>query len=352
MKGYAEGRTRGVDWRVKRDPDWPTLPYWVLASNLQPTAHLYQTYNLVTGVGTPFAEKLANTVRTMSFSLFRDDAGVTQHALHAFFGEHDEDQADGVDDDDDGVVDEGPCTDCVSGGDVYVLSPQKGRMAHEVGHWTALTRVPSHVLDLDAPDSGICPGNSVPSHQAWTVEHQSAAAVEGWAHFWSSIVWNDWTQTDCTYNVQAEVDWNDSSSVEMTGLSCVGPVPDGLSFDGLDSDGDGVVDEALEVVAFDDDYCGDCCACPDGRANEFDYLRMYWGLLHDSVGYFSTPQDLLAVFALAGPDDWNAQSDGGPDDPPHRLSAAAYTYGQDVHGDGSAVQTVWDYNAVVHGTYR
>lgn len=210
-------------------------------------------------------------------------------------------------------------------------------IAHELGHaiskkadGSGSTNV-DYDADLECDIGFDCctPAYDASMHKMNSKEYQSAAAVEGIAHFYSAVAYNeDVTQTNCEMEKHYQLDW-DADGVEDDGFSfsCEGAPVSGL---GLSAH----------------DYFGDKCAFVHtaNRGTEYDQARMWWDLRTDEGFSVST---IMAIWDAANPHSWNATGDGsGTGYPADRLHDAAFTVG------GSSMQTDFDTWASLNGADR
>jgi hypothetical protein len=198
--------------------------------------------------------------------------------------------------------------------------------------------------DYDAAPDG-CP-SSTPTvlHDFPYKEFNSGAAVEGFAHFYSAMAFNEDTSpgADCEVQKHYDVDWDRSgvrgdTFADTDTFSCEG------GFDAWDPP---PVNQYVQQ-ADNFDYLGDHCLASgqsNNRGTTYDWMRMFWDLRTDEG---VTPDVIFAIWAEADPDDWNATGNGtGAGYPAFRMSVAAYDVG------GSALQLKYNAVAPDNGTTR
>jgi hypothetical protein len=90
----------------------------------------------------------------------------------------------------------GGCCNCSSNNSLWVTSPtRKFLIAHEMGHRLLALYIGGYnndtSFDLDRNDVLGCDLASTVSHGMWSMELESGAAMEGWAHFIAVATFND-----------------------------------------------------------------------------------------------------------------------------------------------------------------
>lgn len=90
----------------------------------------------------------------------------------------------------------GGCCNCSAGNALWVTSPtRKFLIAHEMGHRLLALYMGGYnndtSFDLDPTDVIGCDLPSTVSHGMWSMEFESGAAMEGWAHFIAVAAFND-----------------------------------------------------------------------------------------------------------------------------------------------------------------
>lgn len=218
-------------------------------------------------------------------------------------------------------------------------------LAHEIGHVIAEMRdegLPP-LKDYDEPVDN-CYTN-IPagtSHEMGSKEWQSTAAMEGFANFYSSTIWNNITQSNCDFVYWAPIDWDlDGTDDESSNSS-------------FPCFGDPCVAGECASPSFmnDEDWLGDLVSAADtqgcagtltNRASEYDVMRMYWGIMINqgvSVG------QCLNLYDDANPSTWDPDDPDATldsDDPPKRFEAASI---------GLDLLFEWSVEATLQGAYR
>ncbi|MCB9670167.1 MAG: hypothetical protein H6736_17480 [Alphaproteobacteria bacterium] len=184
---------------------------------------------------------------------------------------------------------------------LFTDSTSKFVFAHELGHQIGAMRnaangsPQSTASNYEAP-TAVC--GPVAGHVMDTKEYQSAAANEGFAHYYAAVSWNLTNQTDCRFGYYKPVDFNhDGTSDPGSNLNCEGgpalTTPPGGS-------------PPAPVAA--GDYLADQCATPYGnRGTEYDWLRFWWDI--DTDGGLSTT-DIADIWDLADPYAWRPTDSG------------------------------------------
>jgi hypothetical protein len=217
---------------------------------------------------------------------------------------------------------------------VYVggLGDKKYPIVHELGHAVG------HYLNHDSsgdPQSPardynyaapFCDDPSPRSHHMNSSEYQSAAAWEGWAHFYSILAFNNTGDSDCQFYYYQPIDWDYDSNDEMTRVSSCAVAPQtGL---GLSAG----------------DYLDDLCTVADNRAVEYDWLRFWWDLVSTEAVSTAT---VGQIWDDAEPHSWVAQD---PSPPVGFLKKPAYRLRQAA--DTNGVLTEWDNQDEANGVHR
>jgi hypothetical protein len=231
---------------------------------------------------------------------------------------------------------EEPCakTSCNHKSELYFLTVPGGTdhttvknvLLHELGHrmmYLGMGLEPENVPKRsDAPGRGRCPGGD--GHQRNTVEWHSIALVEGFGHFYATLVSNAPGSGGCGSFSHYPVDWNLDGRRDGKMYRCDGELVTGMSLAPAD-------------------YLGTTCGvnAPSGLANEVDYQRFFWDLVDQEK---MTLQDILQIIARANQPGWNATWEAGsPNNPVDRLQRAA-----DELGYGKA----WARQAEANGVNR
>ncbi len=179
-----------------------------------------------------------------------------------------------------------------------------------------------------------------PSHAYNSKEFQSAAAVEGWAHFVAAFAFNNPTHSDCRMEPNGYIWWNnDTNGNGVTNFSDLGESNAPFSCEGNEN---GVADiggaeHTVPPTPVDarDYYTDFCFATGHGitnsnRGTELDWLRFWWDVV--SNGHGIDFQDAAEVYQDAESYNWCAGSNFGTctfsDKPERRVelafSAAGY----------------------------
>jgi hypothetical protein len=235
-----------------------------------------------------------------------------------------------------------PSTSCNNGGSLFYLGRDGAQgdrgdqttglntMLHELGHKMMFLRTglePDQVpRDKNAPGYGRCPGGEdEEGHRRDSVEWNSLALIEGFAHFYASVVLNQGPNAECRSFSHYAVDWNHDGTKDGKPYRCdAAPVP------------------GLKLA--DRDYLGtECGPSPrPGTANEYDYQRFFWYLYHDDKVPLDTIMDVIA--GANKPTPWNKTwIQGSPANPAARLQAAA---------DAKGIGEVWKREATSNGVNR
>lgn len=214
-----------------------------------------------------------------------------------------------------------PQTSCNQGNSIYyVIDPYgdgkdhsqfKSVLLHEFGH-----RLMFLAADLSfggiphsgkAENLGRCTGGD--GHHRNSVEWQPVALIEGFAHFYATVVLNTPKQGGCGAYSHYPMDW------DLDGR-----------FDGhiYDCDGPPILGRGLASGDFLGTTCGGTPA--PGTANEYDYQRFFWDLA-DKEGL--TLRNVVDIISAANrPTPWLATyRAGSTDNPRDRLAAAARSLG-------------------------
>lgn len=188
-----------------------------------------------------------------------------------------------------------PCGDgdgsCHRYGDVHLSSVGVNKrfiivheMGHALGYFAAGAASAPTEYDLD-PDNCFSGEPTGDSHEMNSKEWQSAAIVEGWAHFYAAVAFNVTTELDCGFVYYKSQDYDVDSLVES---------PTGHTFSceaGPSFSCPGCVDAK--------DYLGDMCDAPRAdRATEMDWLRFWWDFLSEESATVSF-DDCVVVYAVA-----------------------------------------------------
>lgn len=219
---------------------------------------------------------------------------------------------------------------------VYVgnLGDKKYPVVHELGHAVG------HYLNHDSsgdPQSPArdytyaattCVGDPDRSHHMNSAEYQSAAAWEGWAHFYSILAFNNTGDADCQFYYYQPIDWDYDGTDESRVASC----------DGIPPQSDTGI--TLSVG----DYLDDLCTVANNRAVEYDWLRFWWDLVSTEAVSTAT---VGQIWDDAEPHSWVAQD---PSPPAGFLKKPAYRLRQAA--DANGVLTEWDNQDDANGVHR
>lgn len=182
-------------------------------------------------------------------------------------------------------------------GDTY----WKYTMGHELGHALQERAMGGLSGDYSASEPfqppGKCRCDHVTSsntlHCLQSIEHPSAAHLEGWAQFFASRAWNNASQSDCTFKYYKEF----ASDACMPGIP-----PDGCTTlpNGLVSNRPPVPVSCLDPVRWRNTQCFDATVAPPEMATlwatEYDYMGFFYSLnTQGGSGRFSM-NDLFDVF--------------------------------------------------------
>ncbi|MCB9678696.1 MAG: hypothetical protein H6737_26575 [Alphaproteobacteria bacterium] len=196
-----------------------------------------------------------------------------------------------------------------------VAALYKFALVHELGHaigfyvncqrdaacGTAQGEQPFFENESDPCDPTLT-GNDL-GHDYNSKENQTAAEIEGWAHYVAAFTFNNVGETDCRYTPANIIRWNyDSVQQNNTAeaFSCEG--------------GEGTADNDYGGAEFTDpviavegrDAFGQFCAGSGDVANrgmEVDWLRFWWDV-HQTSGV--TLDDILAIRADMGTNGWSS----------------------------------------------
>ena len=252
---------------------------------------------------------------------------------------------------------------CVRDGKVYLSAEgvdSRVIMAHELGHAVdrKLTNRGSGLTDYDADPAncwtdtnGTAKGGSVGAHELISKEWQSAAIIEGWAHFYAAAVFNDAADNDCGFVYYKEQAFGDPGDNGIglshqnvsgnTAISC----ENGLSHL--------VAEDALHQLVDAYDYMGDYCeGTLARRATEFDWLRFWWDFyqeestvtFEDCAEIFSNAVTGVHIFPPAGP--WDA--DAGVNAPDNKKPGWRMWHSAVANG----FQSEWEDHNEDHGVHR
>lgn len=192
-------------------------------------------------------------------------------------------------------------------------------MGHAIGHY--LNGSASPAKDYGATYDN-CVTNTAQSHEMNQKEYQSAAAWEGWAHFYAAVAFNSTAEPNCRFWYYKTMDWNLDSVT----------AGDPLKHDCEDAPMTGVPAA---------DYLGGMCSGTlTNRGTEFDWLRFWWDLTTDQAVSLAT---IGNIWNDANPHAWRADDAGAAPYPSTSLRNAA---------SGNSVLTQWDAEDNVNGVQR
>lgn len=197
---------------------------------------------------------------------------------------------------------------CRSGNAIYLDSPADSKYVinHEFGHLVAYRKNGNAAASTSyAATLNNCYTDNTRSHEAVSKEYQSAAANEGYGHYYAAVAFNQTDQTDCGFAYYKSTDWDLDTFTDDIWVTCEsGPIT------GVDGG----------------DYVGDwCTGTLTNRGTEWDWLRFLWDLDTDE-GVSTTT--IFDIYNTANPNSWNATGDGtGSAYPATRLRDAANTEG-------------------------
>lgn len=172
---------------------------------------------------------------------------------------------------------------------------RKVEIAHETGHQQAWFKlVPTGKSnDPAAPQPSAC--TATLGHVMNSIEFQSEAIWEGWAHYFAALAFNDDTESDCFLEHYRVTDWEwDGFSDNNRLINCEGAYPGGDAKDYL---GDWFTPST--------GYCD--ATTLNNRGTTYDWLRHLWDLRTDEGVSFLTISDILDD---ANPHNWTADGDG------------------------------------------
>lgn len=257
----------------------------------------------VTNIETVNAHRAWNMTAAMSWALYRRNYGVSGETFIA----HTDDVS--------------PCSAnaaaCQSGGEMWFdntssLIGYRYVMVHELGHLLAYKFDGHNSSNKDyGAAAPTCTefGGGTSGHAMSTKEHTSAAAVEGFGHYYAAVAFNNTSESDCAfmYNKTQDFDRTDAAASDFS-------PPDSISCEGSPVWNLALVDAR--------DYVGDMCTGTlTHRGNELDFLRFFWDLETDEGLSFSQVAELVD---RADPRSWNAIGvNGDPDNVWDRFVASA-----------------------------
>jgi hypothetical protein len=227
--------------------------------------------------------------------------------------------------------------------------------AHELQHW-ALVPSPGQEpedwivpLDYDATSTVTGCKDHDEHHSYVSYEYQSAAIVEGMAHYITAVAFNDTTDTDCRFDPGGPYEWYLNGPDYDDQFSCEGYDPASGHPLGADAGGAEYANypnvPAGAYFYFDTDGASYYGACSDNpvttnRAIEFDWLRFLWDV--DTKEGLNMA-DVVDAWFDANPaggtlvDPWNEGDLGAAADMPlFRMHRSFVTL------NGYLTQTEWD----------
>jgi len=256
-----------------------------------------------TDIETVNAHRAWNMTAAMSWALYRRRYGVSGET----FVSHTDDVS--------------PCSAtaaaCQSGGELWFrntssLIGYRYVHVHELGHLLAYKfdghNSSNKNYNSAAPTCQKFNGGT-DGHAMSTKEHASAAAVEGFGHYYAAVAFNNTSQSDCAfmYNKTQDFDRTDAATSDFS-------PPDSISCEGSPVWDLSIVDAR--------DYVDDMCTGTlNHRGNELDFLRFFWDLDTDEGLSFG---EVAELYDRANPRSWNAVgSNGSSDNVWDRLQTAA-----------------------------
>ncbi|MES2641998.1 MAG: hypothetical protein V4850_21110 [Myxococcota bacterium] len=222
------------------------------------------------------------------------------------------------------------------GDEVFITEAHASRkylISHEVAHLLARYKdedlAPN--IDYDATDPPECLYGGTGDHAMSSLEFQSAAAVEGWAHFIAAVTFNDTSESDCSFYYWKDVDW-DADTLGDGSPKWV----DCEYASHCDN-----VDESCGPIVTHDHMGYECGLTTANRAVEYDWLRFWWDTHTDAGETFLSCMD---VWDRADPHDWLDVGTSPPADMPYaRIRKGA---------DDEDILAGWDDRADYEGVDR
>ncbi len=235
------------------------------------------------------------------------------------------------------------CDDVIDGEDrgaclADIVADNKYIIVHEMGHliWRANNSEDPAQTSYgasSASDGSSCNDGS-PNHNQNSFEYQSAAAYEGFAHYYAAAVWNDHTENDCRFRHYVDVDWHNDGTAPPEQFY---DFPNDWSIDCEGGQHDGG-----ETVGAGDYFGGQCAqGTTDNRGTPGDWMHFFWdltskeGINTGTIGH---------IILDADSDTWNS-TDSGPTTgaPSSRMYSSFY-----LNGHVSA----WNNQAFANGVHR
>ncbi len=155
---------------------------------------------------------------------------------------------------------------------------KKFTIAHEYGHVkTAIIPIVMMIGLLDSNVLDYTFGGGPPDHSGFSAEWQSAAAIEGFAEYYSALTW-----------------WDNTTPIAQ--LLAPGPTPSNIKSD-----------TTTEFMRYIDDACipFNLPECPPGVATDFDWLAALWNFPVTQT----SPPDVLRLLGSAFPWPVNGATD-------------------------------------------
>jgi hypothetical protein len=175
--------------------------------------------------------------------------------------------------------------------------------------------------DYNASDDDCDGGVPQSSHTYNSKEYQSAAAIEGWAHYVAAFSFNHPGGSTCRMQPTRDVEWNYTSSAWDEPFSCEGAETGG------DFGGAEYTEPPISVTGRDvyGQFCEASKFVDDNRGLEYDWLRFWWDFNQASGFGFIKATDVVVEM---GSDDWCADDSCAISDlPASRLEDAMTTLG-------------------------
>lgn len=320
VKVVRKALVNGNTLEVRDEPDG-SLYATTVSSNFTPAASGQYSYSLG-------SDRRTHILMAASFAMSQSNGGTTGETYTLY---------------DQGCPPQ-PTGSCAREDGIYIAdnhADEKRVIAHELGHAVdvAATGGQGHIMDYEAVVDDCTPAYTDDGHSMNSKEYASAAFVEGFAHFYSAVAFNDLqTNADCEL-WKSGVDWDlDADDLE-------GPPEDPEHFSC--SEGFTAGPALAPILIPDEDLLGAFCIGTgesENRATEYDFLRAMWVLATVEGVPVET---LFDLWAEANPHSWEVNGEGtGGDYPSARMHDAAFSVG------GSALQADYDAVASDHGISR
>jgi hypothetical protein len=191
------------------------------------------------------------------------------------------------------------------GNALYTDSTAKYVIAHELGHLLSYIRDGFNApnMDYSAP-KGVCYTDSTQNHEMNSKEYQSAAALEGFAHYYAAVAFNNTTHSDCRFRYYKGSDWDLDFDRDDRTINCNGAPMTGVPYR---------------------NYLGFMCdGTKTNRGVEMDWMRFLWEL--DYTEGITTTK-IFDVFDQSNPRTWAPRDGASSKRPASRLLSAASSEG-------------------------